>query len=155
MEKEKLQGELEHKSQEITNLLMTVANKHEALIALKQEIKRISSGFSGTAADRQALLAIQSRIDSTIQSEGVMERIEKEFDIVHNNFIKRLKAEFPDLTRNEVLMCAYIKMNMSSKEIASLMNLSVRGIETMRYRMRKKFGLDREDSLSEFLLKFA
>lgn len=155
LEKEKLQGELEHKSQEITNLLMTVANKHEALIALKQEIKRISSGFSGTAADRQALLAIQSRIDSTIQSEGVMERIEKEFDIVHNNFIKRLKAEFPDLTRNEVLMCAYIKMNMSSKEIASLMNLSVRGIETMRYRMRKKFGLDREDSLSEFLLKFA
>jgi DNA-binding CsgD family transcriptional regulator len=48
-------------------------------------------------------------------------------------------------------MCAFLKMNLSSKEIAPLLNLSVRGVETLRYRLRKKIGLEREENLLEYL----
>lgn len=82
-----------------------------------------------------------------------MKRFEDEFDLVHNDFMKKLRSRYPDLSNNEVLLCAYIKMNLSTKEIAPLMNISVRGMETMRYRIRKKFNLEREESLQEFLAK--
>lgn len=67
--------------------------------------------------------------------------------------MKKLRSRYPDLSNNEVLLCAYIKMNFSTKEIAPLMNISVRGMETMRYRIRKKFNLERDESLQEFLAK--
>ena len=78
----------------------------------------------------------------------------EEFDLVHDDFIKKLRQRFLDLSNNEVLMCAYLKMNLSTKEIAPLLNISVRGVETMRYRIRKKFGLERDDSLTDFINKF-
>lgn len=81
-------------------------------------------------------------------------RVVEEFDLVHDDFIKKLRQRFLDLSNNEVLMCAYLKMNLSTKEIAPLLNISVRGVETMRYRIRKKFGLERDDSLTDFINKF-
>ena len=82
-----------------------------------------------------------------------LKRVEEEFDLVHNDFIKKLRESYPDLTNNEILMCAYLKLNLSTKEIAPLLNISVRGVETMRYRIRKKFNLEREENLNDFLSK--
>lgn len=89
-----------------------------------------------------------------IKSDQVFNRVVEEFDLVHDDFIKKLRQRFLDLSNNEVLMCAYLKMNLSTKEIAPLLNISVRGVETMRYRIRKKFGLERDDSLTDFINKF-
>ena len=86
-----------------------------------------------------------------IQSDEVLKRIEDQFDLIHNNFMKRLHAKHPELSHNERMMCAYLKMNLSTKEIAPLLNISVRGVETIRYRLRKKFALEREDSLTDYL----
>ena len=91
---------------------------------------------------------------SNIQSDEVLKRIEDQFDLIHNNFMKRLHAKHPDLSNNERMMCAYLKMNLSTKEIAPLLNISVRGVETIRYRLRKKFGLEREDSLTDYLSNY-
>lgn len=153
LEHDMLRSQLEHKSHEITNLLMSVSGKNQALIDIKEELRRITAALrnSPDAATRTSLVALQARIDSAIQTDKILERIEKEFDLVHNSFMARLRAEYPDITNNELLMCAYITMNLSTKEIAPLMNLSVRGVETMRYRLRKKFGLERSDSLTAFL----
>ena len=65
--------------------------------------------------------------------------------------MKRIQAKHPDLSNNERMMCAYLKMGLSTKEMAPLLNISVRGVETIRYRLRKKFDLDREDGLMEYL----
>ena len=97
------------------------------------------------------LLLVSNKIDSNIQSDEVLKRIEEQFDLVHNNFMKRLGEKHPDLSFNERMMCAYLKMNLSSKEIAPLLGISVRGVETIRYRLRKKFELDREDGLIDYL----
>jgi DNA-binding CsgD family transcriptional regulator len=153
LEEDKLRGELAHKSNEIVNLLLSVSNKNETLMNIREDLRNIYSDVKWDPEARQSVLNLLRQIDSSIQSEGVLKRVEKEFDLVHDNFIKKVRAQYPELSTNELMMCAYIKMNLSTKEIAPLMNISVRGVETIRYRMRKKLGLDRNDNLSEFLMK--
>jgi len=74
------------------------------------------------------------------------------FEEVHNDFISRLKEKHSGLTPREIHLSAYIRMNLSSKEIASLLNITYRGVEISRYRLRKKLELSREVSLSSYLL---
>lgn len=153
LEKEKLEYDLQHKSQEMANLMINFVRKNEMLTEIKSEIFKVSSMLKGEGAreGKQQLVLINSKIDANIQSDEVLKRIEDQFDLIHNNFMKRLHAKHPDLSNNERMMCAYLKMNLSTKEIAPLLNISVRGVETIRYRLRKKFGLEREDSFSDYL----
>jgi DNA-binding CsgD family transcriptional regulator len=74
------------------------------------------------------------------------------FDRVHSDFLAALKQEYPQLTANEQKLCAYLRMNLSTKEIAGLMNISVRGVEISRYRLRKKLQIPTETNLFQFLL---
>lgn len=153
LEKEKLEYDLKHKSQEMANLMINFVRKNEMLSEIKSEIFKVASSLKGEGAreGKQLLLVINSKIDSNIQSDEVLKRIEDQFDLIHNNFMKRLHTRHPDLSNNERMMCAYLKMNLSTKEIAPLLNISVRGVETIRYRLRKKFGLEREDNLTDYL----
>lgn len=155
LESEKLQNEIRHKSQEMANTLANLAGKNEILISIKEELRAISNNRDMSPAEqRKALLVLQGKIDGNINSDQLFKRFEEEFDLVHSDFTKRLKGEYPSLTGNEILMCSYLMMNVSTKEIAPLLNITVRGVETMRYRIRKKFGLEREESLTKFLNRF-
>lgn len=153
LEKEKLEHDLRHKSQEMANLMINFARKNEMLTEMKGEILRISSLLKGenTREGKTQLMKLGARIDANIQSDDLLKRIEEQFDLIHNDFMKNLQAKHPDLSPNERMMCAYLKMNLSTKEIAPLLNISVRGVETVRYRIRKKFGLEREESLVDYL----
>ncbi len=156
LEKEKLEYDLRHKSQEMANLMINFVRKSEALTEIKSDLFKAISILKGEGAReaKQMLLVASNKIDANIQSDEVLKRIEKEFDLVHNDFMKRLGEKYPDLSLNERMMCAYLKMNLSTKEIAPLLNISVRGVETIRYRLRKKFDLERDDNLTEFLNGF-
>lgn len=153
LEKEKLEYDLKHKSQEMANLMINFVRKNEMLTEIKSEIMKVAAAVKGEGSReaKQQLLLINNKIDSNIQSDEVLKRIEDQFDLIHNNFMKRLHAKHPDLSPNERMMCAYLKMNLSTKEIAPMLNISVRGVETIRYRLRKKFGLEREDNLIDYL----
>jgi len=153
LEKEKLEYDLQHKSQEMANLMINFVRKNEMLTEIKQELFKVISTLKGEGAiqSKQMLLVVNNKIDSNIQSDEVLKRIEEQFDLIHNNFMKRLSEKHSDLSANERMMCAYLKMNLSSKEIAPLLNISLRGVETIRYRLRKKFGLEREANLTDYL----
>lgn len=153
LEKEKLEYDLQHKSQEMANLMINFLRKNEMLTEIKSEIMKVASKLTGEGASegKKQLILINNKIDSNIQSDEVLKRIEDQFDLIHNNFMKRLHEKHPDLSNNERMMCAYLKMNLSTKEIAPLLNISVRGVETIRYRLRKKFHLEREESLNDYL----
>jgi DNA-binding CsgD family transcriptional regulator len=75
----------------------------------------------------------------------------KNFDSVHENFMKQLSDRFPNLSKSEKKLCAYLRMDLVSKEIAPLLNISVRGVEISRYRLRLKLELPREVNLTDFL----
>ena len=87
------------------------------------------------------------------ETENKQQKIfETYFDEVHDEFFKRLKEKYPQLSPNDLRLCAYIRMNFSTKEIATLLNISYRGVEISRYRLRKKLILPRDKNLSTFLL---
>ena len=73
---------------------------------------------------------------------------------VYHDFFRKLEEAYPELNNKDKLLCAYIKMNLLSKEIAPLLNISLRGVEISRYRLRKKLGLEEGENLAEFLQRF-
>lgn len=153
LEKEKLEHDLQHKSQEMANLMINLVRKNEILNEIKSDLYKIMSSLKKDESKetKQMILLTNNKIDSNIESDDVLKRIEEQFDIIHNNFMLHLQAKYPDLSVNERMMCAYLKMNLSTKEIAPLLNMSIRGVETLRYRLRKKFDLSRDENLIDFL----
>lgn len=97
---------------------------------------------------------MRENIDSNIRHDDDWKKFEKNFDIVYDEYLTRLGNTFPELTVSDKKLCAYLKMDLSSKEIAPLMNLTYRSVEMMRYRLRKKLNLSREQNLIEFLQRF-
>lgn len=157
LKNENLEQELTFKSQEMANLMIHFSRKNEILLAIKQELSKVTGEMKGEAfvKPKRMLLAINNNIDTNIESDDALKRFEEQFNLVHNNFMKRIREKHPALNTSEIKMCAYVKMGLSSKEIAPLLHISVRGAETLRYRLRKKMELEREDSLTEYLNTFA
>jgi DNA-binding CsgD family transcriptional regulator len=82
------------------------------------------------------------------------EHFSRNFDRVHSDFLKRLAEKHDHLSPNDYRLCAYLRMNLSTKEIASLMNISVRGVEASRYRLRKRLNLETDTNLTDYLMRF-
>ena len=100
---------------------------------------------------REKMMKLKYNIDKDPKFKVLFE---KNFDIVYDEYLTRLGNTFPELTVSDKKLCAYLKMDLSSKEIAPLMNLTYRSVEMTRYRLRKKLNLSREQNLIEFLQRF-
>ena len=155
MMKRKMKMELDHKAQDLAASTMNVIRKNEILLDIDYELESLSENMT---ADRNTMLKrlakIRHMIKENIQHDNIWQQFEENFDIVYDDFLKRLGEQYPQLTVSDKKMCAYLKMDLSSKEIAPLLNLTVRSVEMTRYRLRKKLGLSRENNLTEFLQNF-
>lgn len=148
-----LQVELNLKSQALTSSAMNLIQKNELLNQIKNTLKTMDKSELTSASNTQVKRLIKS-IDRDLASAEEWSQFEENFDQVHGNFITRLKEAYPKLTPQEIKFSAYLRMNLNSKEIANLLNISVRGVEIGRYRVRKKLELERKDNLSDFLIRF-
>ena len=101
---------------------------------------------------KRKIVQISRTIDSDIRLDNSWEQFELYFDQVHENFFKRLRSKHPELTPKDQKLCAYLRMNLTTKEIAPLLNISVRGVEISRYRLRKKLSLEPEENLVAFMM---
>ncbi len=155
---EQLEMIIKHKNQELANVAIILAQKNETLTEIKNDLAKVSGTIKNDEFEisslRRNLLRINNKIEGNIIEDDSLKKFENHFDLVHNNFMQRLSEQYPELTLNERKMCAFIKMQLSSKEMAPLLNISIRGVETLRYRLRKKIGLNREESLTIFLNNF-
>jgi ligand-binding sensor domain-containing protein/DNA-binding CsgD family transcriptional regulator len=151
LKREKLIIEMRHKDMELANSTMYLVQKNKFLNKIKNEIQDLIGKLT-TESNKYALRQIVQRIDRDIKSRQHWKVFDQYFDEVHEDFIARLKEKHPDLTPKELRLCAYLKMNISTKEIAPLMNISVRGVEISRYRLRKKLALDKGINLTEYIL---
>lgn len=153
---EKLKAEIEHKNKELATATMLMVNKNSFIAALKNSIVALTQKTEGKQASPtdKELEKIVKNIDKHLAHDHEWEHFQYHFDQVHGDFSRRFGAKFPDLTPQERKLATYLRMNMSSKEIASLMNISVRGVEISRYRLRKKLNLETGDNLTEFILNF-
>ncbi|WP_187270066.1 ligand-binding sensor domain-containing protein [Pontibacter qinzhouensis] len=152
LKNEQLQAELAAKSRELTNSALNIVSKNEMLQSLRDEINQIKDVAGKKVPDDQ-LKKIQKIIDEGMGNERDWDLFESSFNETHENYFKKLKSRYPDLTPNDLKFCAYLRMNMSSKEIASLLNITVRGVEIRRYRLRKRLNMEHEKNLVEFLME--
>jgi ligand-binding sensor domain-containing protein/DNA-binding CsgD family transcriptional regulator len=150
MRNEKLQDDIKHKTSQLASATMHLVQKSEMLMKLKSDLSQISDDAPGPL--RQKIRQVTRTIESDIQLDNNWDQFETYFDQVHENFFKRLRQKFPDLTPKDQKLCAYLRMNLSTKEIAPLLNISVRGVEISRYRVRKKLGLDSDTNLVTFIM---
>jgi len=150
---EKLNAEIEHKNRELASTTMHLLQKNELIQKLKTEVNRLRNYADGPEA-RKEFKRIMGLLNDDTHLDEEWEHFFFHFDQVHSDFFKRLKEKYPQLTPKDQKMCAYLRMNLSTKEIAPLMNISVRGVEISRYRLRKKLDLDTEVNLNEFMMEF-
>lgn len=152
-----LEYDLKHKSQDLANSTMNLIRKNEILIKIKEGLKRVQNDMQGKDSQIKAerlLSKIQRDIQENIEHDDDWQKFEQNFDIAYEDYLHRLKERFPQLTMGDMKLCAYLKMDLCSKDIASLLNMSVRSVEMARYRLRKKLELSRDTNLSDFLQNF-
>lgn len=151
LEKEKLEAEVSHKNKQLANSISGILKKNEFLIQIREELMRISEK-SPNPATEDRIRKIMARVDDNLEADNEYEQFEDHFDAVHDNFLKILRKQFPQLTPKDLRLCAYLRMNLSTKEIAPLLNISPRGVEISRYRLRKKMNLPHDANLTDFML---
>lgn len=147
---EKLTSEMHHKENELASLAIHVVQKRDFLSELKEQLVRITRIKEPAEFGRKVGNLIK-KIDQDIENESHWEAFERTFELVHATFLDQLKLKHPDLTMREQKLCAYIRMGMSSKEIASLMNISTRAVENNRYKLRQNLGLQQNDNLADYI----
>jgi len=149
---EQLQADLASKSRELANSAMNIVYKNELLQKISHEMTQLKDS-SGKRLSEDQLKKIQKVINEGMSDERDWNLFESSFNEAHESFFKKLKAQHPDLVPNDLKLCAYLRMNMNSKEMASLLNISLRGVEIRRYRLRKKLNLEHDKNLVEFLME--
>jgi ligand-binding sensor domain-containing protein/DNA-binding CsgD family transcriptional regulator len=150
---EQLQKSMNQKNKELANATYQMIHKNETLINLKEMLRSMLKTMTNEENIHLAKRLVKI-INKDIDSEKQWEIFETHFENVHEEFLKRLKKEYPNLSPRELKLCAYLRMNSSSKEISVLMNISTRGVEIARYRLRKKLDLPRETNLANFIISF-
>ena len=153
LQNEKLQSEISHKNMQLADSTLSIIKKNEVLIEIKNELEKQKEDL-GARYPARYLQRLTTLIDKNITNDNDWEMFEALFDQAHENFFKRLKQSFPDLTQSDLKLCAYLKLNLSSKEIAPLLNISIRGVEIRRYRLRKRLSLTSDNNLVEYIMQF-
>lgn len=148
---EKLNAELSYRSQELANSTMSIIKKNEFLLKLKGIVKKQKEEL-GTRYPDKYFREIVERIDRNVASMDDWKVFEFHFEKAHEKFLQKLMSKYPQLTHGDLRLCAYLRMNLTSKEIAPLLRISVRGVENHRYKLRKKLNLPPEENLTDFIL---
>lgn len=141
--------ELKNKSNDLTNVALHLVEKNKFLYELKKELKNLKNAPAEEREERIKELAIN--VQQSINLQKDLDDFQNNIDQVNRSFYRKLKQKFPTLTKNEERLCAMLRLNLSSKEIAALNNISIRAVEMGRYRLRKKLDIPSTTSLSDYL----
>ncbi|MBX3164535.1 MAG: tetratricopeptide repeat protein [Bacteroidetes bacterium] len=141
--KKAVELELEYKKKELTQLALHISNQNEFLESFKNNLKE--------ATDEQQKKSLERELESKLVLDKQREDFEMNINLIHEDFFRKLQEKFPSLTENEKKLCAMLRLNLSSKEIASIQNISAKSVEMNRYRLRQKLQLNSEENLNVFL----
>lgn len=152
---QQIEVELKHKSSELGDSTMNLVRKNDMLNAIDQAMEELLTNVrhdEPKSTITKGISDIRRQIRQHMSDDDNWDKFQENFNIVYDNFMSNLMEQHPDLNKTDLRLCAYLRMGLSSKEMASLMNTSVRSIETARYRLRKKLQLDSGDNLVDYLL---
>jgi DNA-binding CsgD family transcriptional regulator len=149
---QELRESLEFKNRELTSYTVNFIRKNDLIEKLKDKLARLRVQMPGHSEE---LKSINQLIQQSSTIDKDWEDFKRTFENVHQNFFPRLMEHCPELTQSELRLCALISLNLSIKEMASLMGISPDSVKTARYRLRKKLDLDQDQNLGDFVMSFA
>ena len=141
---EQLEDNIEQKNKELAISTMAMIKKNQFMNALLNDLQ--------PAAANPSVSRVLRTIQRSLKSDDDWEFFQQAFDNADKDFLKRLKDMYPSLTNHDLKLCAYLRLNLSSKEIAPLLNISVKSVDIKRYRLRKKMALQHDQNLTEYIL---
>ncbi len=144
LKNEQLKLEFKNKSKELAASTMSIVKKNELLTTIKNDLNAIKK--------ETVVKPIINIIDKNLKHNDDWELFQEAFNNADSGFLQKLKNLHSNLTPNDLRLCAYLRLNLSSKEIAPLLNISARSVEVKRYRLRKKMALPHENSLTDYIL---
>jgi ligand-binding sensor domain-containing protein/DNA-binding CsgD family transcriptional regulator len=144
---QQLEQDYENKNRELAASTMSLIKKNELLAMIKDDLKNSTEN-----SQNRNIKSVITNINKNINEEDTWNVFAEAFNNADNNFLKNIKQIHTSLTPNDLRLCAYLRLNLSSKEIAPLLNISVRSVEIKRYRLRKKMDLPHEQGLVEYIL---
>ncbi|MGL4292044.1 MAG: two-component regulator propeller domain-containing protein [Bacteroidales bacterium] len=150
LQNEKLEAELAYKSKELANYALQELNQKEMLRRIREEVLENSSK---SASSKQSVAKLMKMLDGYIDDNKSWNVFEQNFDLIHQQFFRTLHRKYPVLTSNDLRLCAYLRLNLTTKEIADLLNITVKGVEVARYRLRKKLNISPDVELLKFFLE--
>jgi len=153
LKNDKLKSEITHINTELATSTMHLLTKNEFINDIKSTLGGVIKK-SKNAEVKSQINKIIKNIETNIKTDADWDNFLIHFDKVHGDFSRRIKKEFPSLSPQEIKLSTYLRLNLSTKEIADLLNISVRGVEIGRYRLRKKLNLQRTQNLVEFILNY-
>lgn len=152
VQNDKLASDVSFKNRELATMTMHLVDRGRVLSNIKEvlntTIKKLEPSVSQDHFKR-----VMRLFEEAENNDEDWEHFSRHFDEVHSNFLARVKKHFPTLTTTDLKLCAYLHIDLTSKEIAQLLGISVRGVETSRYRLRKKLDIPGEVSLNAYLLE--
>ncbi len=143
---EQLSQDVDVINKELAASAMSLNSKNELLTFIQEDLKKT------TESESRSIKSVISTINKNISKDDSWSVFQEAFDNTDKDFLKKVKLAHPTLTPNDLRLCAYLRLNLSSKEIAPLLNISVRSVEVKRYRLRKKMDLPHEQGLVEYIL---
>ncbi|WP_339659681.1 triple tyrosine motif-containing protein [uncultured Polaribacter sp.] len=141
---EKLRNDIESKNRELATSTMSIIRKNEFLSSIKSDL--VTGG-------KENLSKVVKIIDKNLNNTDDWKMFQEAFNNADKKFLDKIKAKHPELTPNELRLCAYLRLNLSSKEIAPLLNISPRSVEVKRYRLRKKMNLEHDENLTNYIIE--
>lgn len=148
LEKEKLSRDIDYKKKELASNMMYLIEKNEFITSMARKLVEIKPTAKKDNQNILQQIINELKLNS---SSKIWDEFELRFKEVHSDFYDALSEAFPDLTPNEIKICAFLRLNMSTKEISSITHQSVKSINMARFRLRKKINMDREENLIAFL----
>ncbi|WP_229209325.1 helix-turn-helix and ligand-binding sensor domain-containing protein [Dyadobacter sediminis] len=151
IQNEKLQSEIQNKSQQLSNVAINVVKKNEILEEIRDELKQVKAEMGQQLPNIHYQKLLHS-IERNVAGKDDWVLFEQNFDEVHEQFFKRLRTICPSVSPSELRLAACLRMNLSTKEMAPVLGISIRGVEIKRYRLRKKLGLNMDANLVQFMM---
>lgn len=148
LEQQALKNELELRNKELTTHVMYQVKKNEFILSISRQLH--ANLYKLRPENRKVIEDVIRDLESD-SKDNAWEEFETRFHRVHADFNKKLLDKFPDLSANELRLCAFLKLNMNTKEIAAITYQSTNSIDTARSRLRQKLGISKDDNLVAFL----
>lgn len=148
LNRQNFENDIKQKDCEISSSTLLLANKNEVL----QQLHDITERFGADGRiPHEYVRQVNNVIGESLRNDDEWSRFKLHFDSVHPDFFLKLKEQASDLTENELRLCAYIRIGMRAKQIAEMLSVTPDSVNTARYRLRKKLGLERGEKLDDYI----